>query len=68
MPTTSLERVKKSQQARVAKGERRIFGFLDAETAAMLDVYVEQSGSEKQEVLRTAIRRFVSEQLETTAA
>ena len=68
MPTPSLERVKKSQQARLAKGERRIFGFLDAETAAMLDAYAEQSGSAKQEILRRAIRRFVSEQRETTAA
>ncbi len=68
MPTPCLERVKKSQRARIAKGERRIFGFLDSETAAMLDTYAEQSGSAKQEILRRAIRRFVSERQETTAA
>ena len=54
MPTPDRERVKKSQQARIAKGERRIFGFLDAETAAMLDAYVEQSGSAKK---RSCARR-----------
>ena len=68
MPMPTLERVKKSQRARIAKGERRIFCFLDAETAAMLDAYVEQSGSAKKEMVRQAIRHFVSEQQERTAA
>ena len=68
MPTPDRERARKSRQARVAKGERRIGGFLDPETAALFDAYVEQSGSGKQEVLRMAIRDFVSKQQERTAA
>jgi hypothetical protein len=68
MPTPAKERVRKSQDARLAKGERRIGGFLDPETAALFDAYVEQSGSGKQEVLRMAIRDFVSKQQERTAA
>jgi len=42
--------------------------FLDAETAAMLEAYLEQSGLEKKETVRQAIRHFVSEQQERTAA
>ncbi|MFL5197711.1 MAG: hypothetical protein ACJ8BE_12450 [Microvirga sp.] len=42
--------------------------YLDAETAAMLDAYVGQRGLEKKETVRQAIRHFVSEQQEKTAA
>jgi len=42
--------------------------FLDAETAAMLEAYLEQNGLEKKETVRQAIRHFVSEQQERTAA
>ena len=68
MPTPARDRVLRSIKARMAKGDRRLGGFIDAETAEMLDDYVKRSGLEKQEVMRKAIRRFVSEQQETTAA
>jgi len=54
--------------ARVAKGERRLVCYLDAETVGLLDAFVEQCGLEKRETVRQAIRRFVSEQTERTAA
>jgi hypothetical protein len=52
----------------MAKGERRLGGFIDAETAEMLDDYVKRSGLGKQEVMRKAIRHFVSDQQENSAA
>ena len=68
MPTPDRERTRKSRQARIARGERPLLCFLDAETAAMLEAYVEQSGLEKKETVRQAIRHFVSDQQEKTAA
>jgi hypothetical protein len=68
MPTSDRERTRKSRLARVAKGERRLVCYLDAETVALLDAFVEQCGLEKRETVRQAIRRFVSEQTERTAA
>jgi hypothetical protein len=68
MPTPAKVRMLKSIKARLAKGERRLGGFIDAETAEMLDDYVKRSGLEKQEVMRIAIRRLVNEEQETTAA
>jgi hypothetical protein len=68
MPTPDRERARKSRLARVAKGERRLVCYLDAETVALLDAYIEQCGLEKKETVRQAIRRFVSEQQERTAA
>ena len=42
--------------------------LIDAETAEMLDDFAKRSGLEQQEVMRKAIRRFVSEQQENSAA
>ena len=44
MPTPARDRVLRSIKARMAKGERRLGGFIDAETAEMLDDYVKRSG------------------------
>lgn len=66
MPTPAKERVFRSTQARKAKGEQRLGGFLDAETAKMLEAYIKRHGLQKQEAVRVAIRRLVSEEIDTT--